>query len=109
MHASFARTATADSARSSNTESSVLRLGLWSAAELARACTILSTHASLLTMTTVLDLWAAKRAKSLSGVTLETRAQRTDRRSAFEHGGERAPAGFEENFAAEGALKRAFC
>ena len=47
-------------------------------------------------------MWAAMRARNLSGVTRETAQYFTDPRRAFGHGGERTPKGVEATIAASG-------
>ena len=105
MQPTFARGAASASARfaaSSKRASSASRFFPLSGAPQARRCKILTTHAWLSNAASIVGMWAAMRARNLSGVTRETAQYFTDPRRAFGHGGERTPKGVEATIAASG-------
>ena len=110
MQPTFARGAASASARfaaSSKRASSASRFFPESGAPQARRCQILTAHAWLSNAASIVGMWAAMRARNLSGVTRETAQYFTDPRRAFGHGGERTPKGVEATIAASGSFKRA--
>ena len=110
MQPTFARGAASASARfaaSSKRASSASRFFPLSGAPQALRCQILTAHAWLSIAASIVGMWAAMRARNLSGVTRETAPYFTDPRRAFGHGGERTPKGVEATIAASGSFKRA--